>query len=122
MRWVPHRGQGMEDYRLPGSRVNPKNCARVMRSFQKIRSRVQDICVFGHLSLDGKNTGTSLDRGDRTEPSTINWIGSQHAIGLLTARDSTLGPKTQTVRHRLASMSPFRNLEVYRARFSELIS
>jgi hypothetical protein len=22
---VPHTGQGMEDYRLPGSRVNPKN-------------------------------------------------------------------------------------------------
>jgi len=60
MRWVPHRGQGMEDYRLLGSRVNPKNCARVMSSFQKIRGRVQGIFVFGNLSLDVENTGALL--------------------------------------------------------------
>jgi hypothetical protein len=72
---VPHTGQGMEDYRLPGSRVNPKICYQSHEQLPKIRGRVQGIFVFGNLSLDGENTGALLDRGDCTEPSTINSIG-----------------------------------------------
>ena len=41
---------------------------------------------------------------------------------IYTEDDSTLGAETRTVRHRLASMSPFRNLEVSLTSFAELIS
>jgi hypothetical protein len=41
---------------------------------------------------------------------------------IYTEGDSTLGAETRKVRHRLASMSPFRNPEVSRKRLSGLIS
>ena len=66
----------MEDYRSPGSRVNPKNAARVMSRLHKVRGRIQGAFVFGNLFPDVENTGALLDRGDRKEPSTINSIGA----------------------------------------------
>ena len=49
-------------------------------------------------------------------------VGGGVVSHIRTEGDSTLGAETRKVRHWLASMSPFRNLEVSRTRFSEFIS
>jgi hypothetical protein len=51
----------------------------------------------------------------------FRWIGEWSMPYIYTEGDSALGAETRTVRHRLTSMSPFRNLEISCTRLSELI-
>src|SRR5262245_60224947 len=109
----PLRKGGMGDFEVAASGKSPlaplcqrgersqctENCrtlaaARVMSSFQKFEVECMAFSSLGILPSMGRIRVPCLfDRSDRTEPSMINSIGGQHAIGLLTTRDSTLGAK-----------------------------